>query len=672
MRKHYTQYNISKNYFSFKEPAPDTSCQIRQAIAPAGITGTADIAVINANLHGYDDADTVLIKGRHIAEVGNFENIKGFIGESTKVIDAGNGYLFPGLCDSHVHLMIGVEHYQGCDVDDVRSFEDLSQRIKTFISENKDLDVVHVYGLHYMDTPIIPAKRARECLDTIVCDRPLFIYAHDLHTGWVNTSALKISGFFEKMPPWPQAIEQLGQCDNIELDSQGYPSGELREPESYFMVEGNLRIKFPLSVEQKLDYLHKTCCYLNSLGITSVHNMGLDLQEEDFELLLLLLELEEQGRLPLRVSNSFSVVPDEHVLTDIDNTARIRDALRKAADGEMLLGNLHKLLVDEMEQVSKQRHNAFKSSAQRAQKHISKAHHQCSSQINSMIYDIHVKPHIERVTARLRKIGNKIAGKNSKVELKGIKIFMDGVVEKDTAYCSGIARKEGIPAFNPEELQTTVNRADRLGLQVCAHCIGDASVTATLDVVEKVRELHAGEDTRRGHRIRHRIEHIELCSPGDIKRFHEYDVIPSMQPLHERPPVTMWHEKVPESKWETAFPWQSFLSTGASLTFGSDWPIVSCNCIEGLQRAVTRLPWKTGMINQGVSFEQGLRAFTGGNAYAEYHENIRGQIKPGMLADLAVFSGKLSEHAPSPSELQCICTICDGEVVFQNSSHCKQ
>jgi predicted amidohydrolase YtcJ len=669
-RLHYKSLEISQKNCHSEQPEKDSFSQILPDNDMNKIWPPADIAIRNINIPGIPESDCVLIKENKILFVGKWAEAGKYTNSLTQKVNADNGFLLPGFCDSHVHLPIGAEHYQGCDVEGIDNFKDFSRKVKSFALNNPDLKAIHVYGLHYFDQPVIPPGKTRQMLDRIVDDRPLFVYAHDLHTGWANTMALEAADLFHKMSEWPEIVQQLNIENNIELDDDGVPTGELREPEAYFLVEANLRAKFPLSIEQKLLYLKETFNYLAGLGLTSVHSMGLALPEEDIELLLLLLELEERGELPLRVSVSFSVVPDENMFTDIDMAAEIRNAFREAAKGQISIGNLHDILVKLLEQSVKLRHEACLATSSRypEAKQVPLHHYRNSEYINKLIHNIHVKPHLERLNSRLKAAQNKKLSESSKIGFHAVKIFMDGVIEKNTAYRKDRKPIEGIPAFSKDELEAVVLRADKLGLQVCAHCIGDASVSNVLAAVGRARQMHRREDSRRGHTIRHRIEHIELCTQEDIPLFKQNGVIASMQPLHERPPVTLWHQLVPESEWKTAFAWKELLNTGANLVFGSDWPIVSCNCWEGLERAVTRTPWKAGMSNQGVDFFEGLKAFSAGNAYAEYQENIRGEIKAGMLADVAIFKGELSLESPSPDKMQCAYTICDGKITYSNEN----
>ncbi len=663
---HYKALGIERKKVEADDVSHDLEPLVQLEPINCKCEGVADVAVINAVIHGHDKADCLLVKENRIIYVGEKSKISEHIADGTELIDAEMGYVTPGLCDSHVHLAIGAEHYQGCDVESVTSFDDFVSRVREFATENPDERAIRVYGLHYFDPPIIPKEKTRHILDSIVADKPLFVYAHDLHTGWANTAALKEAGFFYEMPPWPKEAELLDICDNIELDDDGFPTGELREPEAYFLVEATLRSHFPLTVDQKLSALKEACDYFASLGITSVHNMGLALPEEDIELLLLLLELEAKGELPIRVSNSFSVVPDENMLTDVDCAARIRDAFRVAVKGELSYNDLHGMLVRELKRAANLRHKAFLQAKENISpvKSIPHAHHQLSERLHSMVHEMHAKPHIQRFEQNNEPVSNAPCAFGNKISLHSVKIFMDGVIEKNTAYRDDIRPVEGIPGLRSEELEAVVTRSDRLGLQVSSHCIGDASVNSVLNEVTKVRKLHSDEDKKRGHLVRHRIEHIELCEPEDIDRFACETVIPSMQPLHERPPVTLWHTLVPQYKWHTAFPWNDLINTGASLTFGSDWPIVSCNCLAGIERAVKRTPWLPGMKNQGIDFDQALQAFTRGNAYSEYQENIRGKLAPGMLADITILKGDLDKKTPTADKLECVCTICDGKITY--------
>lgn len=633
---------------------------------------TADLLIRNATLVDKEPGKkySIGISGESIIYVGDSENAEKIINDDTEILDVGGKSVLPGFCDSHFHLMVGVEHHQGLDVETVTTPEGFRKKLAKFAENNPQLKAIHVYGLHYMDPPIIPAESARFFLDEIIENIPVFVYAHDLHTGWANTCAIKTAGLLKTIPPFPRMITELDLEDNIELSTDGIPTGEFREPDVYFIIEGPLRNKFPITAEQKLDYLRQVLAYLSSLGITSIHNMGLALPEEDIELLLLLIELEQMGELPVKVHCAYSIVPDEHMLTDIYYASMIRDKLNEARSGHISTADLHQFLLDCLVEVSKLRNEHTRNIGERHPHLEGNTHlpfiNERSEHLRSHIHNIHIASHLDRLDHRISFSSSHHLDKYGMVDVGGVKIFMDGIIEKDTAYRLDKKPLTGIPAFHQHELDIVVENSDRAGLQVAAHCIGDGSVKAILDAVQKTRKTNSELDEMRGHRIRHRIEHIELCTPEDIPRFSELEVTPSMQPLHERAPTTMWHEKVPQEKWQYAFPWRSLLDTDVNLSFGSDWPIVSCNCLEGMKRAVSRTPWLEGLPDQHLSKAEVVDAFSIHPSYLEYCEKLKGAVSPGMFADLTILEKNI--HTVKPENLDSIQkyrVISRGKTVFK-------
>jgi len=223
-----------------------------------------------------------------------------------------------------------------------------------------------------------------------------------------------------------------------------------------------------------------------------------------------------------------------------------------------------------------------------------------------------------------------------------IKLIMDGVVESHTAAMlapyADHPETSGTPVWTQEQLNRVVERAAQLGLQVYTHAIGDRSVRMTLDAYERVNP--------RGKRFR--IEHIETISAEDLPRFAKLGVMPSMQPIHADPEsADPWERAVGPKRMQLAFAWRDFVKSGASLVFSSDWPAaISVDPIRGLYCAVTRQtiegePAGGWVPEQKVDIETALRAYTTMGAYSSFEENVKGQLKAGMMADVIVFSEDL-------------------------------
>jgi predicted amidohydrolase YtcJ len=215
-----------------------------------------------------------------------------------------------------------------------------------------------------------------------------------------------------------------------------------------------------------------------------------------------------------------------------------------------------------------------------------------------------------------------------------------------------------------------VLEADRLGMDVATHAIGDLGVRLTLDAYEAAARARGDRHDRR-----HRAEHIEVGNAADIPRFKALGVTASMQPFHAvpvgDPRVSPWTRLVGSEREPYSFPWRSLAEAGATLAFGSDWPVVTPDVRVGLVAAVTRtnrdgLPDGGWQPQQCVTLSQALDAYTRGGAYAEAQEQVKGMLRPGMLADVTVFGQDLFTLRPREMlAAEIALTIVGGRVVHR-------
>ncbi|MFL5259269.1 MAG: amidohydrolase [Hyphomicrobiales bacterium] len=249
-----------------------------------------------------------------------------------------------------------------------------------------------------------------------------------------------------------------------------------------------------------------------------------------------------------------------------------------------------------------------------------------------------------------------------------VKVFIDGVIDSWTAVMlEDYADRQGWrgePLFSPEEFAEAAREADRRGLQIAVHAIGDGAVRTVLDGYAAAARANGRRDSR------HRIEHIEVIHPDDISRFRELGVIASMQPPH--PPGTMGLPLKPtvdmigEKRWPYSYAWQTLREAGARLVFASDWPVSDVNPLRGIHAAVTRRPWKKGLPEQRQSLIDTLASYTREGAYAEFMEHRKGRLAPGFLADVVVLSRDLEAIDPDEiDQVSPLVTICDGRVTFE-------
>jgi len=253
-----------------------------------------------------------------------------------------------------------------------------------------------------------------------------------------------------------------------------------------------------------------------------------------------------------------------------------------------------------------------------------------------------------------------------------VKFMIDGVIESHTAAMiepyADKAASRGSSSWEYVDYRDAVARADRAGLQVYTHAIGDRAVRMALDAYEHALALNGAHDAR------FRIEHIETIHPGDVARFARLGVIASMQPIHADPgTMGVWSAAVGSARLPFAFAWRGLEKAGARLVYSSDWPAcISLNPFRGLHVAVNRRtvdgrPPGGWIPQQRVSLETALRAYTTGGAYASFEEHAKGKLVPGMLADLIVLSQDLFRiDAMKIHETKVLLTVFDGRVVHQD------
>lgn len=258
------------------------------------------------------------------------------------------------------------------------------------------------------------------------------------------------------------------------------------------------------------------------------------------------------------------------------------------------------------------------------------------------------------------------------LHLGGLKGFADGSLGSTTALffepyadapaTSGLANDEMIPE---SKMFQHIGDADRAGLQIAVHAIGDKANHLILNMFEEVANQNGARDRR------FRIEHAQHLRAADIPRFAKLHVIASMQPYHAIDDGRWAEKRIGPERAKTTYAFRSLLDAGAVLAFGSDWHVAPMEPIMGIYGAATRrtLDGKhpNGWIpEQKITVAEALRAYTWGSAYASFEEGIKGTIEPGKLADIAVLSSDILTIDPAAIEkAKVVMTVFDGRVIFQ-------
>jgi len=262
------------------------------------------------------------------------------------------------------------------------------------------------------------------------------------------------------------------------------------------------------------------------------------------------------------------------------------------------------------------------------------------------------------------------AGNDEWLRVGGVKGYADGSLGSGTALfftpyaddpkTSGVYAAEAIPFSKMEE---RVAAADRAGLQVEIHAIGDRANAEILDLFERVSKANGARDRR------FRIEHAQHLRAADIPRFAKLGVIASMQPYHAIDDGRWAETRIGRERCRTTYAFRSLLDAGGRLAFGSDWDVAPLSPIAGIDAAVTRrtIDGKNpgGWFPQErITVEEAIRAYTRDAAFAAFEEKEKGTLAAGKLADFAILSADPFSVQPEEiGKIEVVTTVVGGRVV---------
>jgi hypothetical protein len=230
---------------------------------------------------------------------------------------------------------------------------------------------------------------------------------------------------------------------------------------------------------------------------------------------------------------------------------------------------------------------------------------------------------------------------------------------------SDVPETSGILRIGPKQLEEMSIERDRAGFQLAFHAIGDRANHVALDVFAAIQAANGPRDRR------DRVEHAQIVAQSDLSRFGALHIIASMQPSHLLDDERWATDRLGPDRVKGAYAWKSMQKNGASLAFGTDFPVESINPLRGLYACVTReLPgggpaggWHP---EERLTMSECIQAYTVGSAYAEFEEQRKGTLATGMLADIVVFPADIT--GMPAKNLLCtpiVMTIVGGQIVYQ-------
>lgn len=258
------------------------------------------------------------------------------------------------------------------------------------------------------------------------------------------------------------------------------------------------------------------------------------------------------------------------------------------------------------------------------------------------------------------------ASRERRLSIDQVKVFADGIPRSRTAWISepyddcthGCLTVAGsTDAERVAELETIVATAALRGWQVGAHCTGDAAISAYVEAVRK---------TGTGSHLRHYVIHGDLVRREDMQAMHAEGMTLNANPsirwaVGRRVSAIIGEERnLGKQRLRTA------IDAGVNVACASDSPVTDPSWQVILAAAMTRsLRDDPGYADkERITAQEAIATMSRNAAWQSHEDGWRGQIAPGMAADLIVLDGTADWDDPwTLTDLRPSAVLIDGAVV---------
>ncbi|MFO1336807.1 MAG: amidohydrolase [Burkholderiaceae bacterium] len=276
------------------------------------------------------------------------------------------------------------------------------------------------------------------------------------------------------------------------------------------------------------------------------------------------------------------------------------------------------------------------------------------------------------------------------VEVRHVKFFLDGVLQAPAQTAGVLApynvdtgtpdhpnwvpgSERGQLYYSPAQLDALVAEAIKAGFDPHIHAIGDAAVRRALDAYDHARQ-------QLGNGFRPAIAHVELADPADFGRFKSLGVVPVMsyQWAQQAPySIEAVKDQLGPERYAIMEPEGSLMNAGATIAYGSDWPVDPMAYFYNLSVGVLRRgnpdhwasfgPAYAGRLNDDPLLPRSLalRSITMNSAWQLRLDDRVGSIERGKFADLIVLDRNFMQAADDDLAFtNVLLTMVGGQVVW--------
>ena len=272
-----------------------------EGVASAPSVAPADLVLRGGKVATVDpeigNVEAIAVNGYRITAVGSDEDIAGYIGPETQVIELNGRFAMPGFIEGHGHYMGLGRAKQILDLSGVKNWDEIVTMVAGAVDKAEPGEWIFGRGWHQDKWDSVPEDAVdgvprNDSLNAVSPNNPVRLGHASGHAAFFNDAALEAAGITDDTP------DPAG--GTIVRAPDGRATGLMRETaqrllnEAIGIYEGRLT---PEEMEQ-IDRERVMLAADEALrhGVTSFQDAGTTLEGIEF-----LKKLEEEGNLPVRL-----------------------------------------------------------------------------------------------------------------------------------------------------------------------------------------------------------------------------------------------------------------------------------------------------------------------------------------------------------------------------------
>ncbi len=188
----------------------------------------------------------------------------------------------------------------------------------------------------------------------------------------------------------------------------------------------------------------------------------------------------------------------------------------------------------------------------------------------------------------------------------------------------------GVLYYSDEKVIDFCKKANRLGLQIELHAIGDKAFNQATKAIKEALDDFPRKDHRHGiiHACLPTKEGIEICKDYNIQL-----PIQSAFINWSQEPNDYLESILGKKRLNLLNPIKTFYENNIIVSFGSDGPCTTPNPIEWIDKAVNN-----DNQNECITVQDALRMCTYNGYFTTFDEKKRGSLEKGKIADMVILS----------------------------------